>query len=278
MKNRPIICLIIALFYTHAIWADDEGETDMRVHHEAHFVDRAGYQYSYFDAPDNGGTIEVKAPKTHELVFRAIYQQPAGCPLGQFDQAFSVTPKGGNGSEYVVLCGFDEGHFPVIMIFEKGNLITSLDYLYDNNKMTWHPEFNTFQSVVYFEADFENTSNIPTKLYLERNIPAKLYEWDMTSIETINRGFQPVFNSHSYPFYKHRFFENRLKYAHDPSNSNRTGVMTIFSDLLATNKPSFICAELKHFPFKKMKTSLLQKMVGALEPAGFPSFEFSICK
>ena len=69
MKNLPIFCLIIALFYTHAILADDEGDTFVQVNHEAHFVDKAGYQYSYFDAPDNYGTIEVKAPKTTSLFF-----------------------------------------------------------------------------------------------------------------------------------------------------------------------------------------------------------------
>ena len=269
MKNRPIICLIIALFYTHAIWADDE--TDLPKQHEAHFVDKTGQQYSYFDAPDGVGTIEIHAPKTHELVFREKNLQQEACSGvgGPSDSPFTVTPRDSDGEEYVLFCGTDQWHFHTIMFLEQGYF--KLRSLYGDIKIIWHPEFKSFQSVIYFEPGSEYRDNVVAELY-------EFGDTSITSIELLNYRPQPVFNSHAYPFYTHAFIEDRLEYIHNPSNPDRIGVITIFADLLATNTPSFICAGLKRFPFKKMKTAQLQKMVGVLESFGFPSFEFSICK
>ncbi len=233
------------------------------------YVDHEGYQYSYKTTVGGGdeswiGTVEVKAPKTHEVVFKQTKLSPGGCSVKEFAKphALRYGPDPDNW-EIVALCGEDEGHFPTLMLFEKGDLVARLDYVITEPNLVWHPEYQSYLAEIVFREGMK----IIGMAYLPM-----IYEWTPISDNTDN-GFHPIFNSHSYKQYlqDYKQFKNTKGYGD-------TWYLLMIATLVATSKTSLICAELNSPPLNRLTKKQVKKYQSIAEDDGYPAFDLSICK
>ncbi len=233
------------------------------------YVDHEGYQYSYKTTVGGGdeswiGTVEVKVPKTNEVVFKQTNLRPGGCSVKEFAKPGALL-HGPDHREIVALCGEDEGHFATLMLFESGNLVASLDYVITEPNLVWHPEYQSYLAEIVFRDERIDVSEGMDYLSM-------VYEWS-TDTENVVNGFHPIFNSHSYKQYLDVYKWHKRNHA-----DGDTEYLPMIAELVATSKASLICAELNSPPLNKLTQGRIKQYLSVAEILGYPAFDLSICK
>ena len=270
MRNIFTGWTILILLIPAISWASDTPAPDgPHIPPEYTYVDHEGYQYSYKTTVGGGdkswiGTVEVKAPKTNEVVFKQTNLRPGGCSVKEFAKPHALR-HGPEHRQIVALCGEDEGHFATLMLFERGNLLASLDYVITEPNLVWHPEYQSYLAEIVFR---DERMAVPEGMdYL-----SMVYEWSMDTENAIN-GFHPIFNSHSYKQYLDVYKWHKRNHADgDPQ------YLPMIAELAATSKASLICAELNSPPLNKLSRGRIKQYLSVAEILGYPAFDLSHCK
>ena len=261
--------ILILLIATNSRAANSPSPDGPPIPPEYTYVDHKGYQYSYKTTVGGWdkswiGTVEVKAPKTNEVVFKQTNLKPGGCSVKELAKPHTLR-HGPEHREIVALCGEDEGHFATLMLFESGNLLASLDYVITEPNLVWHPEYQSYLAEIVFRDERMDVSEGMDYLSM-------VYEWSLDTENAIN-GFHPIFNSHSYKQYLYDYKWHKRNHAEgDPR------YLPMIAALVATSKASLICTELNSPPLNKLALERIKQYLSVAETLGYPTFDLSICK
>jgi hypothetical protein len=237
---------------------------------DLHFVDHAGFRFSYRAAPvPDGldGIIEVFRPEGGTPVFRMGGLPPPGCMKGDFAEPAELTlPFAFRGKpepvRLTVLCGSDEGRRQTLFFFRGRQFVAKLEFETAFPNAKWNEATQSVVSTTYLR--------LPSMAGGLANFMV-IYEWSGPAFSINRDAFHASFGA--------RFAEEYWSYYHSlkPGAKDEFIRAAMLAALVSTGDPNRICPELNDLESKFMSRAEIRQTLDFVQRYGYPAFNPDGC-
>ena len=263
MRKLMIIALLAVWSLIGSAKAEIDEADDPKAPPPFEVTDSQGYRYVYETMKDQhglNGIITVTAPKSNEIVTKLTDLPSSKCDETLFKDGTIIKTK--DKQEFVLICGGDHGLSQILFVFERGNLVTSLEF-YDSLINIKQVD----NSDVYILEHYNRVLN----MYGSLESILTVYKWSPTA--EVNYKFYPIHNRFADKYYL-KYYEH-LKNMYGKGGGIDTPMLT---SLISLSSHTKICSEINVYILKKFTVSKTKQLLSFIEKNYDLSFDLSSCQ